>query len=254
MRTVCPVAKATSKLAVKGCKTDSSSADLGIALRTGATPRLFQNEIKWECFIADKGLFRCTHPPFEPEIHAFINTLDARLTNCWRDLHAFSCLSNLVYQTTRKMSPETYNEMMISILYRLTHLSFEADALHETIRLALLAYCTTLFLTRQYLDRPYQHLVELSRAALSELRQSQSISLPASINLWLAFTYHVVAFGQDIHNDEEEGWLDKAISSANIERWSQAHQILRAVMWVDFVHGATGKHAYMTRSQSHEQA
>jgi hypothetical protein len=72
-----------------------------------------------------------------------VDALNPKLANGWKDLHA--CLSNLAYQTTCKLSPDTYNEMMISILYRLKHLSFEDGPLQEAIRAGSLTFSSTIF-------------------------------------------------------------------------------------------------------------
>jgi hypothetical protein len=126
------------------------------ALLFGHQPFFFKEGIAWDCFIANRGLIECSHQPHTNAVRAFAATnLDTRLHNTLRDLHSFSCISNLAYQTTRKLSPEIYNEMMISILYRLTHLSFESDPLQETVRIGLLAFSSTIFMQRHYKKQPY---------------------------------------------------------------------------------------------------
>jgi hypothetical protein len=119
--------------------------------------------------------------------------MGTRLHNALRDLHAFSCISNLGYQTTRKLSPDIYNEMLISILYRLTHLSFESDPMQEAIRIGLLAFSSTVFIQRQFMEQPYDHLLNLYSNALCRLRESAYIDLPVPIVLWLTVVSHVVA-------------------------------------------------------------
>lgn len=57
-------------------------------------------------------------------------------------------MSDPTYQTTRKLSPDTYNEMTISILYRLMNLSYEEDILLEAIRIGLPIFSSSIFLTR----------------------------------------------------------------------------------------------------------
>lgn len=197
-------------------------------------------------------MIRCRHEPHEAQIHAFVDGLDAKLGNGWKDLHAFSCLSNLAYQTTRKLSPETYNEMMISILYRLTHLSFEDeddDSPHEAVRTALLTFSSTIFLTRQYMKQPYESLFHLFSSALFKLCcccccLSTSTIVPPPIMLWLIMLYHVVAYHEPSPEDWQSVWLDRAVSLARVDTWPQAHRMLKAIMWVDFVHDAPGKKAF----------
>lgn len=217
---------------------------MGLALRSGSHARLFREGIAWDCFIADRGVIRCSHEPYQAQIHAFVDALDPKFGNCWKDLHAFSCMSNLAYQTTHKLSPDTYNEMMISILYRLMHLSFEEGSLQEAIRTGLLTFSSTIFLTRLYMKHPYEHLFNLFSSALFKLCQSTSITVPQPIMLWLMILYHVVAYNQPSPGDWQTVWLGKAVSLTGVTIWPQAHGILKSIMWVDFVHDVPGKKAF----------
>lgn len=226
---------------------------MGLALRSGNRARLFREGIVWDCFIANRGIIRCSHEPHEAQIHAFVDALDPKLANSWKDLHAFSCLSNLAYQTTRKLSPNTYNEMMISILYRLTHLSFKDNPLREAIRTALLTFSSTIFMTRHYMQQPYEHLFNLFSSALFELCQSKSIIVPRPIMLWLMMLNRMVAYEEPSPEDWLSVWLDKAVSLTRVDTWPQAHRILKSVMWVDFVHDAPGKKAFEAAIQRLER-
>jgi hypothetical protein len=82
-------------------------AGLAYALLFGHQPLFFKEGVAWDCFIANRGLTECSHQPHENAVHAFAATnLDTRLHNALKDLHSFSCISNLAYQTTRKLSSE----------------------------------------------------------------------------------------------------------------------------------------------------
>lgn len=220
-------------------------ADLSYALLSGHQPRLFKEEILWNCFIADRGLIQCSHQPYDANIRTFLDTtVDKKLHNALRDLHAFSCISNLAYQTTRKLSPDIYNEIMISILYRLTHLSFESDPMQEAIRIGLLAVSSTMFMQRHFMEHPYEHLLNLYHKALLKLRESKDIEFPVPIVLWLAMLLYVVAHKESSPTDWLNVWLDKAILRADIDSWPQACEILRSIVWVDFIHDRRGKPAF----------
>ena len=217
-------------------------ADLAYALLSGHRPCLFREGLPWDCFIANRGLIQCRHHPHDETIRTFAETaVDARLHNALRDLHAFSCLSNLSYQTTRKLSPEIYNEMMISILYRLTHLSFDSDTFQEAMRSGLLAVSSTIFMQRQFMEQPYDHLLNLYSSNLSMLRKATAIDLPVPILLWLTMLSHVFAHKEPSYEDWREVWLDEAISRAGIDSWSQAREMLKSVLWIDFIHDRLGK-------------
>lgn len=167
--------------------------------------------------------------------------MDSRLHNAVKDLHAFSCLSNLAYQTTRKLAQETYNEMMISIFYRLTHLSFENDLLQEVIRSGLLAFASAIFMQRQFMEQPYDRVLKLYNHALSKLRKATDVDLPIPMVLWLTMLAQLVAHVEPSHTDWKRIWLDETVSRAGISSWSQAREMLKSVAWVDFIHDRPGK-------------
>ena len=220
-------------------------ADLAYALLSGNQPFLLREGLSWDCFIANRGLIRCMHQPYDASIRTFAETtMDARLHNATRDLHAFSCLSNLAYQTTRKLSPEIYNEMMISILYRLTHLSFKDDPLQEAMRSGVMTFSSAIFLQRQYMEQPYDHLLKIFSTALSRLRKATDTNLPMPIAFWLTMLSHVAARKEPSCETWRDVWLDEIISRACIDSWSQAREILKSVMWVDFIHDRPGKEVF----------
>ena len=214
---------------------------MAYALLSGNEPFILK-EFSWDCFIAGHGLIQCTHLPHDTQIRAFAETaIDTKLHDALRDLHAFSCLSNLAYQTTRKLSPDTYNQMMISILYRLTHLSFPSDPLQEAMRTGLLAFSSAIFMQRQFMGQPCDHLRNLYSNAFFRLCKAPGIDLPVLVALWLAVLSHLVAHQELSRKDWRTVWLDVAISRAGIDSWSQAREILRSVMWVDFIHDRLGE-------------
>ncbi|CZR53419.1 uncharacterized protein PAC_03297 [Phialocephala subalpina] len=226
-----------NNMQVKVCR-----ADLAYALQFGHQPLLFKEGISWDCFIADSGLVKCSHRPHDANIRAFTETaLDARLHNAMRDLHAFSCMSNVAYQTKGKLSANTYNEMMISILYRLAHLSFEHDPLQEALRLGLVALSSQIYLQRHYMEESYDFLLDLFNHALLRLRELAAIDLPVPVILWLTMLSHVVARNEPTAADWRSLWLDQTILRADINSWSQACEMLRSIAWVDFIHKQRGK-------------
>jgi len=167
--------------------------------------------------------------------------MDSRLHDVLRDIHAFSCISNLAYETTRKLSPELYNEIMISILYRLMHLSFDTDPLQESIRTGLIALSSAIFVQRDILQHPYDHLARVYSNALVKLRNSTDLTLPVPIVLWLTMVLHLVAQKELSPTDWQSIWLDETVLHTGINTWPQALDILRSVVWVSFMHDRIGQ-------------
>lgn len=221
-------------------------ADLAYAMLSGRRPLLLLKEgISWDCFIAERGLIHCNHQPYGAKVRVFLETtLDIRLRNVLRDIHAFSCISNLAYETTCKLPSDIYNEIMISILYRLTHLSFESDPLQESIRTGLMAFSSAIFIQRDFMKCPYDQLLNIYRNALLTLRNSTNIDVPVHIVLWLAMLLHLVAHKEPSPADWQSVWLEEAILQASINSWPQAREILRSVVWVSFIHDRPGKQVF----------
>ncbi|KAH8700088.1 hypothetical protein BGW36DRAFT_373329 [Talaromyces proteolyticus] len=219
-------------------------ADLSYALLSGHRPRLLKG-FPWTCFIAHRGLINCSHQPHDATVRAFLETtVDTRLHNAFRDLHDFSCISNLAYQTTRKLSPDIYNEMMISILYRLTNLSFEGDPVQEMIRIGLLTFSSTLFIQRHFIEQPYDHLLHLYNNALFGLLGLTDIELPIALLLWFTIFSLVVGCEETPLAGRLRVLLDKALLRVSINSWHLAREILGSIMWVDFIHDRLGKQAF----------
>ena len=212
---------------------------------SGCRPRLLAENISWNRFIADRDFIHCSHQPHDADLRPFLEaTLDTKLHDSLRDLHAFACISNLAYEKTCKLSPETYNEVMISILYRLTHLSFESDPLQESVRAGLIAFSSAIYLQRHFMRNPYDHMLNIYSNALFKLYESPGIGLPVPIVLWLTMLLHLVANNKPGPEDWQSVWLDKTILHASLNSWSQARDILRSFAWIGFLHDRPGKQIF----------
>ncbi|KAH8883130.1 hypothetical protein GQ53DRAFT_431214 [Thozetella sp. PMI_491] len=233
-----------NNLQVKVCR-----ADLELSLSLGNRPYLFREGLSWDCFLADRAVIRCSHEPYEAQVQHFVKSkLDARLANCWKDLHAFSCLSNLAFQTTGTLSPVTYHEAMISIIYRLAHLSFEDATVQEAIRVGLLVFASTLFITRFRLSLPLQGLLTSLENCLFVLHQSNNIDLPLPIALWLIASYLAVVSEQAPPKSWQSTRLSTLIVLAKVDTWSRIREILKSIMWVEFIHDEPGRKLFETLS------
>jgi hypothetical protein len=62
--------------------------------------------------------------------------------------------------------------------------------------------------------------------------------------LWLMILHHLVAYKEASSDAWENVRLNKAIALTRTDTWSQAHQVLRSIMWVDFVHDVPGRKVF----------
>lgn len=202
-------------------------------MRTGRPPYLFGQSITWESFLSDRNILKYTH-----EQSSFVLLLPLSLQNIWKDLHTFSCLSNLAYRTTRKLSPELYNEIMISILYRVALLSHGDDVIFGVVASGLVVYAGSLFLQRSAMGSSLGRAEDVFRNAWS-LYGDTNISAP--VMLWLGILSGLVS-------PRCEEWQWKRINEARLRlglsTWEETSEVLRSVMWVDFIHDSRGREVF----------
>ena len=221
-------------------------ADLSFAISSGNPPFLLRGGICWDCFIADQDSFQCSHLGHDSELQAFVEaSTHSRLRNVFKDVHALSCISNLAFQTSRKLSPQLYNEIVISVLYRLTHLNFDEDDLQESFRLGLLCFCSTVFMQRKYMAPSYDHLLNRFAGALDRLRRTLSKEPPVPIVFWLLILLAVVRGGDwSSLSHWHHIWLVEVIDRGNYNSWAQAEEVLRSIGWIGFAHNRPGEQSF----------
>lgn len=166
----------------------------------------------------------------------FQSELDLRLYNVIKDMHIFSCISNLAFQTTRRLSPEMYNEMLTSLLYRLTNLSFDNDLLQETVRLAALVFSSTTFLQRQYIEVRYEQLLRTFRNVLVKFKESYQTQAPPLLTIWLLMVLETSLPGKETLNAMELQWFTETLQMMRMTSPAVIYDSLRTIAWVDFVH------------------
>lgn len=62
--------------------------------------------------------------------------------------------------------------------------------------------------------------------------------------IWLMILNQVVAYKEASSDAWENARLNKAIVLTRMDTWLQAHEVLRSIMWVDFVHDAPGRRVF----------
>ncbi|KAF0644286.1 hypothetical protein FPSE5266_03407 [Fusarium pseudograminearum] len=136
------------QLQIKLCR-----VDLGWSIRNGCKPEIYSGRPAWEPLLEAFGTVACSFEIQEPSLN-FMNiyyTWDWRLQNAFKDLRDFSALANKLSPGAQKLEPEAFQEIMLSIQYRLLQLDFSSDPnpLQEALRVGLLAYESTIFLQIQ---------------------------------------------------------------------------------------------------------
>lgn len=168
------------------------------------------------------------------DLEAFVESLDTRLCIVWKDLAQYVEAVNIAEECGSRIDSELYQEVMVSVHYRLVKLCFDGDYRNETIRLSLLAFASTLFLQWPKARFHYQYLGRHLYEALAQLK-SEVIVFPVNIAVWLHFVGAISVF-----DTREEASLrvdvGNLLRDTKISSWATVRPILRSVMWAGALH------------------
>lgn len=166
-------------------------------------------------------------------------TWDWRLQNAFKDLRDFSALANKLSPTAQKLKPEAFQEIMLSIQYRLLQLDFSSDLnpLQEALRVGLLAYESTIFLQIQGMKLKSDSFNVQMQEAIQEVAVQGEAT--ANVKLWLLLVGSMMVFSGS------EEWLVQSIRSlTGRQTWEEVRERVKEVMWIDVIHDVPGRQAY----------
>jgi hypothetical protein len=126
-------------------------SDIGFAVDTGEKPLFFTDGVPWDAYLADSS--NCSNPKGASSAATIIhkvcpNPPDHRLVNVWLDLREFCTAANLAVQTKLKIDAKLFQEVVLSVNYRLLLLEYDdkASVDEAILRLGMLAFSITAFL------------------------------------------------------------------------------------------------------------
>jgi hypothetical protein len=227
--------------------TDCCSVDLGWSIKNGCKPEIYNGRPAWEPLLEAFGTVASSFEIQEPSLN-FMNiyyTWDWRLQNAFKDLRDFSALANKLSPTAQKLKPEAFQEIMLSIQYRLLQLDFSSDPnpMQEALRIGLLAYESTIFLQIQGTKLKSDSFKRQMREAIQGIPVQGEAS--ANVKLWLLLVGSMMVFGGN------EKWLVQSIRSlAGRQNWEEVRERVREIMWIDVIHDVPGRQAYQAAQVS----
>ncbi|KAF5659809.1 hypothetical protein FHETE_9263 [Fusarium heterosporum] len=224
------------QLQIKLCR-----VDLGWSIRNGCKPEMYNEVPSWEPLFEAFGTIACSFDLQEPSLD-FMNlyhTWDWRLQNAFKDLRDFSALANKLPPNGQKLKPEAFQEIMLSIQYRLLQLDFSNDPnpLHEAVRIGLLGFESTIFLQIRGTKLKSQSFDHQLRSAIQAIPVQGEAT--ANVKLWLLLVGSIMIF------EGSEDWLVQSIRSiAGRQTWAEVRERVREVIWIDMIHDLPGRQAY----------
>jgi hypothetical protein len=171
----------------------------------------------------------------------FIDELNNDLARAWNIVKQFSSRINLANRIKSKLPKEMLLDTMVSVMYRLMHMSYRHGSLDERIRLGLLAYSMSIFLQWRDTRMSYHCFSTAYRDCFTASHFSDM--LPNHFQLWFLMTGAVSIFKE--HDDQ---WLKPRlmfiIHSCGLDSWDQTRDILHSIMWIDLLHDHLGKRVF----------
>jgi hypothetical protein len=222
--------------------------ELGYTLRVGTKPKLFTSLITWDRCFSGCRLKRPTN--FEG-ISKLIPFLDTRLVNIWEDLEYFCRQVHVALHTGQILSHEAYNNLMISVLYRLLQLETLSDPLPEALRLGMLLFGSSIYFQWHIQDRGSDRIAGQLSDALDSIRV-EAAEIPDRIAFWLLMIWKVSASGE-IAEQRHIKIFHHTVTQLGIKSWEQAQSILKPMIWIQSLQSLKGQMFFADALQSSQE-
>lgn len=167
-----------------------------------------------------------------------MDLIDSRLRNVWADAREFCALVNLASITGRKIRPRLFQEIMVTLQYRLLHYEVGSTGLHvsisHAIQIGILVFTTTIFLHVAGIPTRYYWLTSQIRKMLKAW-EIPTDTQGRKLRLWLLCISSISGL-----YDGTGEWLSPATSHAlaelDLKEWRDVKVILKEYLWIDVLH------------------
>ena len=218
-------------------------ADLGVAFSTGHKTLFFFDGISYRCTMFPRRKRPYTIEPQKQSLtsqklgsnfECFFYDLDIGLRLIWYDLSALVQVMNTMPQPKPQSDYKSCKEAIVTIHYRLVDVRYDVDSIDEALRLALLAFSSTLFVQWRGIRTRYEYLAQSFRSALSLLKREATV-LPTELSLWLYVVGIIAVFG-DQEQNEVKPVLNESLQIMELKSWNDVRSSLKSILWVDMLH------------------
>ncbi|KAM6516465.1 hypothetical protein FALCPG4_014648 [Fusarium falciforme] len=214
--------------------------DLGVALSTGCEALFFSEGLSWSPYLPPQARKKAqTVEEGSSSLLNFLGGLDARIRLVWDDLKAYSQAANMAAYSGLEMDTVLYQEAMVSIHYRLARLIFEPGSINETIRLALLAFASSVFLQGGGVWVRHEHLYRCLRKSFIRAKERKD-DFPPQMMLWL-YVFCVALDAKEPSHSRLWPGLTELLQTQGLRSWDKVRALLKSVLWMDKIHDAIAR-------------
>jgi hypothetical protein len=169
----------------------------------------------------------------------FYQGLDMRLRFIWDDLGECCRSVKIATQCGLDIDKEIYEDLMLSVHYRLLHVRFTPGTNNALMQLGLNTFASSIFLQRRGQHISYKFLHDQFKGQLS-LQDIVRHDIPPSVLLWLCTIYATVLSGED-----DIDWLHPIVAELlrrqELASWAEINVLLKSVLWVDELNEVASK-------------
>lgn len=163
--------------------------------------------------------------------------MNAELSQIWKRMSEFCSVINFAVESDQLITTQIFLQSTASIVYPLMGMQFRTSSVDEAIRLALLAFSSSLFLPWKQLGLSYPHLRSQLKACLLRLDPQKASTAQF---IWMLMVSAVSVF-----DFRDYPWLQPLlfvnINRCDIHCWSAMRNLLQSFLWVGLVHDSPGR-------------
>jgi len=138
------------------------------------------------------------------------------------------------------LSPDILVYTMISVMYRLIGMQFEAGSVDEAMRLGLLSFSQHVFLQWQGIQLPCLYLITSYKDCLASIQSSNVIS--PELMIWLLVVVEITS-PSSVDGEQSRESLRECLSLFQPTTWDEMRGVLKSTMWIDRLHDLPGREA-----------
>ena len=219
-------------------------ADLGHAFRYGAKPQFFRHNTSFaRCTLAHKS--PKANSQDQLDIPELVPRIDRRLADVWEDLRHFCHQSNIASYTGQRFTRRTYDDIMISVQYRLHYMPLppSTDVVSRALQAGMLTLAASLYFGWQHQHRPQgddqDRLAQPLSDALSNLKLENDEECPDLVAFWLVMLWKSLV-STELSSQRHNALLEDTATRLHLRLWKQAETVLKSLGWISAVHGPRG--------------
>lgn len=204
--------------------------DLAVSLATGQRP-LLSSGTHQKLLTSPSELLPHSEPSFSS-----LYSMHTDLVDIWQTLKLFCADINAAAISHSRLSQDILLKTMASTMYRAIDLHLLPGSMDEAVKLAMLAFCRTVFLDWPLLRLSLPWLQHQLEIAICDLMQQSRWDVDNRLLLWVVVIHTITSSSTPLSPGcRTWTWLQEVTDRCKLVDWPSTKEAMSAFLWIDVV-------------------